>query len=203
MQIKSKKVMSRKKALGWSLLLSTIVGGLGTLFAYAPDFHNTPILGLTTVWTFTLAIGIASYRNALQNNWVTTFIITFSLSTLFLASAIHALAPYFSGRLWIVILSGVYILAWALPLLKPRIALIISNEQLMPRTWLGRYSLFIIGVTVAFIIGLFNISHKNPIHPGMLFIGTMAVIAALSSGQSFAVQVFQQREVEIRDQEVI
>jgi hypothetical protein len=196
------KKMSPGKALGWSLLLCTIIGGIGTLIAYEPDFQGTPILGLVIVWTLTLAIGIASFRNALRKNWVSSFIVMFNLSTLFLSSAIHALGPYLSGWFWIIFLSGIYVLVWVLPLLKPHLARVISNEQIGPRTWLGKHLIpivLVIGISSAIVIGKISYSHKGFVQPAMLIIGTMSAILAVGLGQYFAVQVVEQREIEIRE----
>jgi hypothetical protein len=201
-----KQPMPVAKALGWSLLLCAIVGGMGTLIAYEPDFRGTPVLGLATVWTLTLAIGVGGFWNARRPGWQAEAVVTFSLTSLFLAAAIHALGPYFSGWLWITLLSLGYLLAWALPFLNPHLAGALSDEQLRPRTRLGRMMplvLLVLAVLGVLAIGLFSGRHAGPVNPVMLFIGTASALVAVGTGQTFAWQVRQKWEQEKQARRVV
>jgi hypothetical protein len=73
---RSRKKLSRISAIGWSLFLFMLVGGLGSLIAYEPTFQGLPILGLTTVWTLALAIGVAGFCNAIKRNWLASFVLS-------------------------------------------------------------------------------------------------------------------------------
>jgi hypothetical protein len=196
----SKKVpLPVGKALAWSLLLCVIVGGVGTLIAFEPDFRGTPVLGLVTVWTLSLAIGVGGFWNARRPSWIAVFVVLFSLTTLFLASAIHALGPYFSGWLWIALLALAYLLAWIQPLLDSRLAKALSDEQLRPRTRLGRnipLLLLVLAVAAVLVIGVFHYRHAGPVRPVMLFIGAVSALLAVGTGQTFSYQVRQKWERE-------
>lgn len=197
---KSQKV-SVVAALIRSLILLSIFGGLGTLAAYEPDFQGTPVIGLTIVWFFSLTLAVANFRYVLKPSWFPLFIIMFSMTNLFLAVAVHALSPYLSGWPWIALLIGTYLLAWSLPLLNPRLAKALNDEQLRPKTWLGRNQALIvllIAILSAILIGIFDRGGTVPIHPIMLFIGTTFSILAIGTGQYFAYQVRKSWEEQTR-----
>lgn len=177
------------KTLGLSLFLTLLIGGIGTLFAYIPDFESTPTLGLITVWTLSLAIGVAGFWNTRKPNWIANFIVLFSLSTLFLAAAIHLLGINLSGWLWLVLLLGAYLTVWTLPLWNVSLAKALHDEQVHPKTWLGRNQLLVVllaTILLAVVAGLFS---QGQINPALLFLGSLSAIIAIGMGQYFAYQV--------------
>jgi len=190
----SKSKLSAKGALSRSLFLTVLIGAVGTLFASLPDFDRIPITSLFTVWGLSIAIGVAGFWNALRSHWLAEFIMMFSLTTLFLASAFHTLGAYLPGSLWTVTLVGVYVLAWALPLLNVRLAKLLHDEQMRPRTWFGRNQIlifFLIVVSSTAIMGVLGQNSITNIHPVMLFIGVSSFILAVGFGQYFSYQLWK------------
>lgn len=179
------------KALGISLSLTVLIGAMGTLVAYIPDLQPT-ILSLVMAWGLSIVIGVAGFWNARRPHWVAVFIVYFSLTTLFLAGAIHMVGPYLSGWPWILVLMWAYLFVWVLPLFEPRLAKVLSDEQSRPRTWLGRHQVsivFSIVIISAIVIGILSHRPLESINPAMLFIGTLFSFLAVGAGQYFAYQV--------------
>ncbi|HEX2995564.1 MAG TPA: hypothetical protein VHP14_12110 [Anaerolineales bacterium] len=186
------KKRSVAQALGYSLLLVMLIGGTGTFFVYLPDSQTAPVPGLITVWALSFTIGIAGFWNARSSHWMAVFILSFSLTTLFLAAAVHMLNPYLSGWLWRALLAGAYLFVWALPLLNPNLAQALNDEQVHPKTWWGRHQVlifFLLATLGAVLLGAFGEKRAVPINPVMLFLGTMSSILAVGGGQYFAHQV--------------
>jgi tetratricopeptide (TPR) repeat protein len=195
-----KRRPSVAKALGISLFLTGWFAVLGIGFAYLPDFQSVSTLSLITVWGLSITIGVAGFWNARRPHWIAVFIVSFSLTTLFLAAAVHLAGPYLSGRLWIV-LTAAYLFVWCLPLLNPPLAKAISDEQSSPKTWLGKHQLFVVFFLViisAVLIGIFSQRPLAAINPAMLFIGTMFSFMAVGGGQYFAYQVRKSWEEQTR-----
>ncbi|RPI89614.1 MAG: hypothetical protein EHM40_20385 [Chloroflexi bacterium] len=187
-----KKKLSVAQALGYSLLLTALIGGAGTLFVYFPDTQSSPIPGLITVWGLSITMGIAGFWNARSPHWMAVFIIFFSLTTLFLAGAIHALDRYLTGWLWLTLLVGAYLLAWALPFLNPRLSRVLSEAQSNQQTWLGRRQVLtalLIAILGAVLLGIFTRERRDSIQPFMLVTGTIFSMLAVGGGQYFAHQV--------------
>ncbi len=198
-----KKTLSIPKALGWSLFVTLLIGGTGTLVAYIPNFKPTPILGLITVWSLSILIGIAGFSNARRPHWIANFVFSFSLTALFLAGAIHGLGPYLLGWHWLVLLIAAYLFVWALPLLNPRLAKALGDEQMNPRTRLGKHQFavaLLIAIFGAVLIGIFTREQTGPAKPLMLFTGTMFSLLAIGGGQYFADQVRREWERQTNSQ---
>lgn len=197
----TQKKRSVAQSLGYSLLVITLIGGIGTLFAYLPDLHTASVPGLIIVWGLSFTIGIAGFWNARRPHWIAVFIISFSLTTLFLAAAIHTLNPYLSGWLWRALLVGAYLFVWVLHLLNPNLAQALNDEQMHPKTWLGRHQVlifFLLAILGAILLGTFGEKRAVPINPVMLFLGTMSSILAVGGGQYFAYQVRKSWERQTR-----
>ena len=196
-----KKGTSILRALIRGLYITGLFGAIGTFFTYLPDFQSPSMLGLFTTWGLSIAMGVAGFLEARNPHWGSQFVLLFSLSTLFLASAIHALGPYFSGWLWIASMVGVYLIAWILPLVNMPLARAISEEQMKPKTWLGRnlpIIMLLVAILLALTVGVFTFGRTHRIHPAMLFIGTMSAILAIGLGQTFAHQVRKRWEKQVR-----
>jgi hypothetical protein len=201
-KLSKKRKRSVAQALGYGLLMTAIMGGTGTFVAYLPDFRPIPVPGLMTVWGLSLAMGAAIFWNARSPHWMAIFIFSFSLTTLFLATAVHMLAPYLSGWLWRALLAGAYLFVWTLPLVNPRLAQALNDEQVHPRTWLGRKQIlifFLLAILGAILLPIFARNGSVPINPAMLLIGTMFSILAVGGGQYFAYQIRNIREEQIRE----
>jgi hypothetical protein len=100
------------------------------------------------------------------------------------------------------LLTGAYLSIWALPLLNPRLAQALNDEQVHPKTWLGRHQVFVsflIAILGAVLLGIFAQKPGVPINPVMLFIGTMSSILAVGGGQYFAYQVRKSWEEQARE----
>ncbi|MFZ5883753.1 MAG: hypothetical protein ACOYYI_08260 [Chloroflexota bacterium] len=187
-----KKKLSIAQAAGWSLWLTLVIGSVGTLFLYLPDFNflPAPVFGLITVWGLSIAIGIAGFWNARNPHWITQFIVLFSLTTLFLTGAIQMLRFYLSGWFWYALLVSAYLFVWSLPLLNLCLANFFhKKEQAHPQTWLGRYQGEIVLMVILFGIVLLWIFPRE--RTFMLFIGSLFLFVSISGGQYFAYEVWK------------
>ncbi len=93
-------------------------------------------------------------------------------------------------------------LVWVLPLLNPRLAQALNDEQVHPQTWLGRHQVliaFLLAILGAVLLGIFTRERTVPINPIMLFIGTSSSILAIGMGQYFAYQVRKTWEEQTRE----
>jgi hypothetical protein len=184
--------MSVIKALGWSLLLCIIIGGLGTMFAYEPTFKGTPILGLFTVWSCTLIIGIVGFLNGRKKRWQTMLIFALCVMFLLLANAFHFLAPLISGWLWKIVLLGMFILAWTLPLIDLTLAKELNDEQFAPRTWIGKHLvqlLFLFTFLGFIVIGVIDRTSDAFLHSREISIGIFSAFVAIGGSQTLSYQV--------------
>jgi MFS family permease len=190
------------KSLGVSLLALLFFGAVGTMIAIVPDPKHRSIIGLVTAWGLSLVIAVSGFSNMLKPNLLALFMVEFSLSTLFLAAAIHGWGTYLSGWIWIVPLSGAYLLAWILPILNPSLARVLSNEQMAPNKRLGKnLSLIVLCIAgVSGILGAFLglLSHRllGTYTPAMLFIGTLGAFCAIGLGQYYSYQLWERRQKE-------
>jgi len=180
---------TRIQALGLALLLFCVVGGVGTVAAYDPAVHEFPILGLITVWTLTIAIGVSTYINVLKPHWFAKLILLFSLATLFMAYSLKIIIPVTSGWAWAILCIGAYLFAWMLPIINPQIAKVINDKQVA----LGKNT----AVRVLFYSGIFLswlIPHDSDLSRlARMIWGILFAILAIGSGQLFAFQVWNQK----------
>lgn len=178
-------------ALGSGLLLFVLLGSIGTLFAFIPDPKQPSILGLVTVWTFSLAIAISGIWNKLRPNWWAESISTFSLASLFLAAAIHGLVYVLSNWLWIIPLVLIYLFAWVLPVINPRLAKFLYTEQTAPQTYIGKSCLTVLlsALGIAGPLGaVIGLGSSRLYGPGlsMMILGVLAAVLSIGFAQYFA-----------------
>ncbi len=103
-------------------------------------------------------------------------------------------------------LAGVYLLAWILPWIDPTLARRLSEEQVSPKTCLGRNQVLIVlflAVLGALIVGIYNVGRVGLFHPIMLFIGVMSALLTVGGGQYFSYYIRQEWEKQSRSKKEV
>jgi hypothetical protein len=195
--------ISRIKAMGTMLFIICFIGGLGTLIAYDPNSKEATIFGLLLVWILSIAMGVAGYFDSRRKNWATTFIVSFGSGTLTLALAVHILLPFLSGWLWIILMTGVYLLVWVGPFPFPDLARKISDGLERPHAWTGQklgnvYSYALIGAVILIYVFVHNekLSRLTSLWMGILF-----AVSSIVSGLASSCRVWNQRMKETQESE--
>lgn len=169
--------LSIKNAIGWSFLVFLLIGGIGTLFVYYPDFQRKPILSLVVVWAVALIIGISGFINSQRPNGKLSLIVLFSISSLLLNFSIRTLSQYFPGIIWIVLLLVAYFTAWLLPIQNPELAKALRDWQLRISIF-GTSIFFVILILVSLGLSILgNITYQQT---HLIFIGLLSATLALS-----------------------
>ena len=130
----------------WQMLAaSTIVAGsFGAMLGVLPPISAAAIrLGLI----FSALVVIAAMWNWWTYSWWTRFAVQALVTIQFLAIASRGwILAMGITWIWLVPVFSAYLLAWAMPVLNPRLSAILWREQMTPQTRVGR---IVLGLALA------------------------------------------------------
>lgn len=133
-----KRTSRRRQWPLWQLVPMVLVvfGILGALLAVLPDY--SPIaLGIAAVLVLSAVLAVA--LGAGRSSWWHQIVYGNSFFLLMLGLAIRAWNAVIPAiGLWLTGLVGLYVLAWALPAIEPKLSSLLAREPLAPETRLGR-----------------------------------------------------------------
>lgn len=179
---KKVKVMTKKANATFSQLFFPI-GIIGTVYSLYPDPYNPSLPGIILSWVTGLLVALAGYWNVLNPKLRTQLIMMVLIGNFLLAGGVQGLRYLPYSWIWIAILTTIYCLAWALPLINEDFARAIFDELITPKTRFGRF-LQILGVVLVSgggILGAAFGRHESSNNRAWMILITVGVCSGISS----------------------
>jgi hypothetical protein len=182
----------------WKVVILSLVsfGVFGTLLSFTPEYSREVAITAGSVVVICVA---ASAWGSRTRSWWSQIIVLNGYFLIFLGFAIRAGGVVFPGSiLWPASLVFLYVLAWAIPWLLPRISARIATEQLTPTTPLGRGCQSVALGLIPAVGGLSYLVRRLEGRPGlgnitMVLIATIFSAVAIGASQAYAHQYWQRR----------
>jgi hypothetical protein len=137
----SELTRTNQPTLEWPLwkILGLAILGLGGPAVVMSFFPTYSPLALAVGGILTLLGTLAAISRNLRQSWVGKALFANAWLIPFLVSGVRGLSFATGITLpWIILLPSAYLLAWLLPILRPRISAILFREQFAPETRVGQ-----------------------------------------------------------------
>jgi hypothetical protein len=195
-------------AIFLGIVLFVLLSAIGSLMALIPP----PITSnrFISVFTFSGIIGICGMWNKLRPSWIAKLFTLLAITCLLLVWAIHCLSFGIIGInmwIWLLPLLLACSIAWILPIITPSWAKAINDEQISPKTKLGKLiftiALSIGGASGAIGASIGRVMYKvSGFQPAMLIMGIGVSIITIAIAQTAAYQTFAARKQEIENKQI-
>jgi hypothetical protein len=211
MEMAREKIMKKKKftvknilvSLGISILGSCFFFAIGGLFAFLPDPYNPSKEMIAIVIILSICFIVCGFFSYQFDFFWARVGGGICMSGMFLIPAIRGISSFFPNwLLWSLPLFTAFILVWLLPVINPRLARRIHEEQFGPSTPLGKGCLtLLLGLigsagALGALFGAFSLRLTGSANLAMIFIGIMFSFLSVALAQTFAAQLWKQHQFE-------